>query len=208
MLKINLLIPCFFLLLMVSCTKDPCRESICLNGGFCEDGTCRCAEGYSGEHCDIYDLCYQVVCPLGGPCENGECLPPRIVQISKIEVIRFPGVKQMGTPWDLGMPPDNAADIFPHILKNSGQVWWGQAFAVTNAIPGNVYSFFPNPPVNLSNPAEQYEIGLLDSDVPSPPETMGKIPFVPFSNGNGLPHEMVVDPGGPLAFRLTLNYLW
>lgn len=34
-----------------SCTLDPCENKLCLNGGFCEDGTCVCVNGYSGSNC-------------------------------------------------------------------------------------------------------------------------------------------------------------
>jgi len=46
-----------FLLLMtffigLSCTKDPCAETICLNDGFCIDGSCYCQPWYTGSNCE------------------------------------------------------------------------------------------------------------------------------------------------------------
>ncbi len=33
--------------------KDACGEITCLNGGTCDDGTCQCPEGFSGETCEL-----------------------------------------------------------------------------------------------------------------------------------------------------------
>jgi len=47
-----------FTLCMFSCEDlitqtDPCEDKVCLNGGFCEDGTCICLNGYTGSNCQI-----------------------------------------------------------------------------------------------------------------------------------------------------------
>jgi len=48
---------CLLLLcLFTSCSDlivDPCESKLCYNGGFCDDGNCVCANGYSGEDCQI-----------------------------------------------------------------------------------------------------------------------------------------------------------
>lgn len=44
-----------FLLLMLSVSAcDKCKNSVCLNGGECLDGTCICPDGYVGTHCETY----------------------------------------------------------------------------------------------------------------------------------------------------------
>ena len=35
-----------------SCTKDPCEDVVCQNGGTCADGKCNCAAGYEGTNCE------------------------------------------------------------------------------------------------------------------------------------------------------------
>lgn len=204
-MKKHLLLYVLFYVL-ISCNKDSCKDSICLNGGNCVNGICQCAPGYSGTHCDEYDLCYKVVCP--GKCELGECLPPKKAMISKIEVIRFPGVRPTGFPWDGAMPPDNSPDIFPHVLQDSLVIWASQ-MVQPNAIPNTVYSFMLTQPLVISNPASQYFIGLMDSDAPQPPEPMdAKLSFNPLLSSSGFPPNLTVDAGGPTAFRLTINYEW
>jgi len=45
---------CFLLVALVACKKDdpdPCENVSCLNGGTCNDGSCRCAAGYEGGTC-------------------------------------------------------------------------------------------------------------------------------------------------------------
>ncbi|MBA2422488.1 MAG: calcium-binding EGF-like domain-containing protein [Chitinophagales bacterium] len=34
-----------------SCTKDDCKDVVCLNGGTCVSGTCECPTGYEGSDC-------------------------------------------------------------------------------------------------------------------------------------------------------------
>lgn len=37
---------------MNSCSKDPCADVTCNNGGICVDGTCDCADWYEGSSCN------------------------------------------------------------------------------------------------------------------------------------------------------------
>jgi len=66
------------LLVLCSCKQDACRDTICLNGGVCVDGTCVCANGYTGPTCAIVpDLCAGVICDNGGDCVGGVCTCPQ-----------------------------------------------------------------------------------------------------------------------------------
>lgn len=75
----------FSLLLMIglsistftSCKKDPCENTLCFNGGTCNDGNCFCINGYSGSSCQnppASNLCEGVVCYNGGYCIDGDCV--------------------------------------------------------------------------------------------------------------------------------------
>ncbi|HRI01987.1 MAG TPA: calcium-binding EGF-like domain-containing protein [Saprospiraceae bacterium] len=76
-MKISTLIPLFIFLFIFSCKKDPCEGISCLNGGACNDGTCVCPDGYSGQFCEKkVDPCLTLTCLNGGYCENGACKCP------------------------------------------------------------------------------------------------------------------------------------
>jgi len=36
----------------ISCTRDKCKDTSCLNDGICLEGECLCPFGYEGEHCE------------------------------------------------------------------------------------------------------------------------------------------------------------
>ena len=60
-----------------SCKKDPCSGVACLNGGACSGGSCICASGYTGYHCETkLDPCAGVTCYNGGYCNLGSCVCP------------------------------------------------------------------------------------------------------------------------------------
>jgi hypothetical protein len=37
---------------MNGCKRDPCKDTVCLNGGYCVDGTCSCPDGFTGPNCE------------------------------------------------------------------------------------------------------------------------------------------------------------
>lgn len=39
--------------LLTSCEKDACTQLTCRNGGTCNEGFCRCQDGYSGAECEL-----------------------------------------------------------------------------------------------------------------------------------------------------------
>jgi EGF-like domain len=76
----KLLIFCTTLLLSFcfsNCEKEnKCKDTVCLNGGACKDGTCICPTGYNGAMCQDRSPCLGVVCQNGGTCNNGTCACP------------------------------------------------------------------------------------------------------------------------------------
>src|SRR5687767_4008987 len=72
--------------IIMSCAKDFCDNSICLNGGTCIEGSCDCPEGFTGQFCDEQNT-------------------PDKIRVRTIQVTRFPGVNE-GVSWDSIDGPD------------------------------------------------------------------------------------------------------
>ncbi len=51
--KINLILIVCTLAYIQSCKKCPCDAIVCLNGGDCVDGDCKCPPGFTGDRCEI-----------------------------------------------------------------------------------------------------------------------------------------------------------
>lgn len=58
----------------ISCnSKDKaCDDTVCLNGGDCNNGTCSCPTGFGGSYCEM-PACGTGFCEHGGTCLNGIC---------------------------------------------------------------------------------------------------------------------------------------
>ena len=65
---------CLFCITYISCTKTglapKCNGVLCLNGGFCDSGVCKCPKGYEGNNCgtvsvakyiNTYDVVQKVI---------------------------------------------------------------------------------------------------------------------------------------------------
>lgn len=207
-------------IVLTSCKKDPCEDKICLNGGACVDGTCLCTSGFTGGSCETAltpDLCAGVSCVNGGYCANGACVcpqgftgancsqqvTPNSMRITSIKVTRFPATDN-GAGWDLTSGPD----IYPNLSLGATVVWDSPNYN-ENANPSLVYTFTPSPAIVLSNPTSQYTLRLYDYDDLDADDFMGGVNFTPYSSTNGFPSEINLDPpGGPVAFQITVSYVF
>ena len=56
---------------------DPCENIRCLNEGVCNNGTCDCPSGYTGNRCQTKinpeNPCQNITCLNGGVCRDGNC---------------------------------------------------------------------------------------------------------------------------------------
>lgn len=68
----NILAIAFFLLLLASSCKDPCKDINC-NDGVCLDGTCICDDGFEGTNCDQLER-EKFIGSWTGPLDCGELL--------------------------------------------------------------------------------------------------------------------------------------
>jgi len=69
---ISLVIP-FALLFLTSCNDDPCKDVVCGVNAVCEEGSCKCVDGWEVDgdgDCTIQDFCFNVDCGTNGTCEQ------------------------------------------------------------------------------------------------------------------------------------------
>jgi hypothetical protein len=217
---IALLSACMFL--FNGCKKDdPCEDKVCFNGGACVDGTCVCANGYSGANCETApaapDACAGITCLNGGNCANGVCvcsqgytgadcsqqLTPTGIRINSIKVTSFPATDG-GAGWDLTSGPD----IFPKLTLGTTTIWESPTYN-QNADPSIDYTFTPNPTFNLTSPTSQYTLTLYDYDDLDANDWMGGVNFTPYNSSNGFPTTIVLAPSGSaVSFSLNVSYIW
>jgi hypothetical protein len=217
---------CFSLLLSNGCKKkkseptvDPCANTVCLNGGTCNDGSCNCPPGYTGADCGTQiDPCAGTTCLNGGTCITGTCtcatgytgvdcgtqITPTKVTITGIKVTKCPPLDG-STTWD---PVVNQnPDIFAVVKQGANTlITTGSNSNVTTqtvTLSGGV-------PANVTDLVNQLNIELWDEDTPSvgdAHDSMGNINFSIYNSTNHFPTTLVVD-NGVLTFELTLSYTY
>lgn len=201
-----------------SCKKDPCSGKTCLNGGVCADGTCQCPAGVSGANCETKDLCYNISCKNGGSCVNGLCncpagysgsdcskqVTPTKIRITKIELTKFPATTAAGGGWD----PSDAPDIFIKFIKGTSVIWESPTY-FSNALQGNIYTFTPTNPIEITAPKDRYDIELWDYDTLDPNDFMSGIFFTPYSDTNGFPSVLTLECGAcTSSYKVYFQYVF
>ncbi len=182
-LTLRLYLGLFVLTTFISCQKESCLSTVCMNNGYCANGECVCPDGFTGADC------------------SQQKTPTEII-ISKIEVTSFPATDN-GAGWDLTSGPE----IYPE-LSLGNTVIWSSSIYFTNADPSTDYNFTLNPTFSLSSPNVQYTIRLYDHDDLDPDDFMGGINFTPYSSSNGFPSILLLDAGGDVTFKLHVSYAW
>lgn len=185
-MKLGFVITSLALITLTSCKKDdpdPCEGVTCLNGGACVNGSCDCADGYSGPSC-------------------ADQITPTKVRISKIKITSFPQYDG-GSSWDIGSGPD----IYVELLLGSTQIH-EQPTMYENATSTQDYTYTPSSYIDLTDATAQYTIRLYDYDSGSAADFMGGILFYPYSNTGGFPTTINLDAGGDVTFELTVSYVW
>jgi hypothetical protein len=171
------------LLSLASCNETACENNMCENGGICLDGTCDCPDGFTGTHCQ-------------------DIASPDKVRIRTITLTRFPVLKS-----DVGWDPSDGPDMFFRLYD--GQYAIAQPLElIENAVGMQEYNFFI-PLIEIADVTRHYSLKLLDYDGRDTKEDlMGEIDFVPYDPAKGKPETVILDDGGPVAFQLSLEYLY
>lgn len=171
-----------FCMLFLACQKegnDPCIDIVCLNGGFCANGLCNCAEGYTGSDCSQEKT-------------------PSSITITAVTVTKWPATAPGGGGWDVFDGPD----ITFSITQNGANVYVSDIF-YEDANQGQEYRFQTN--IVLNSPDKPYLFQLYDYDDFDANDLMAQISFVPFIEGLNFPPKGQADSGA-LAFELEMEY--
>lgn len=175
------------LLLSLGCSKDavdPCEGVTCQNGGICVDGSCECPDGYTGFNCETEQV-------------------PKTMFIEALEVLRFPAFESNGDTWDV---INSEPDLTFEIAKHDDASFYTHSKHFPD-VDGNSRYIFTDLSIQLDNPSsQQYDLILFDYDSPDPNDFMGGVIFIPFTPGSGFPEKIELDPGGTVAFEITVRY--
>ena len=168
---------------LVSCVEDPCENSLCKNGGICDQGNCLCPEGYFGMHCD-------------------EKVKPNKMRISFISLTRFPELKN-GIPWD----DVDGPDIYFKLYQDTFPI--GKPLELFENANANQSYDFSIDIIEMTNITGRHVIKLFDYEgFNLTPEYMGEVEFIPYNSEKGLPQTFILDNGGPVAFVIGVIYLY
>ena len=179
--KIWVLLPA----LMMSCTSDPCETQMCHNGGICIDGLCDCPDRYTGPECD-------------------EQVTPDVMRITSVQLLRFPGHRPTDDQqWD----ETNGPDIFFKLVQGEQAI--AQPVVLVENADATMEHMFHINIIDMKSVTEEYKLQLYDYEaIGVEPQFMGEVAFTPYHETNGFPTEIRLDNGGPVAFNMTVEYLY
>lgn len=178
----------FFVAILVSIScfifscreEDKCENTVCASNETCIDGDCICNPG-------------------------ANCNPDRTkrIEISSIEITRFPAKNAMGNDWDsTGLPDLHLA------LYLSTEKLFATASTINEASNDTVYVINCIPPVRLENYEENHTFYLYDDDGNKTDQFIGGVVFKPYSEGNQKASFKVVDTNGEVAFKLNWQFYY
>lgn len=174
------------LLFMFSCKKDPCEDKLCLNGGTCVDGTCDCAEGYTGSDCSTQKT-------------------PTAMSINKITMTDYPLHEPGGSDWDafssygdpyITISEGTSANFNGWVSPNYVDEAGGADVVLTTGLP-----------YTLSGTLSNWTIGVWDYDNfgNSNDDYMGGVIFVPADFDSGWPDRISLSTND---FTFLIDVTW
>jgi len=188
-MRYNLLLASVFLMVSLStgCSdddssepKDPCEGVVCANGGTCEQGDCKCPEGFGGEECRDEKT-------------------PRTIKVKSISVKEYPLQTSSGEAWDVF---SSFPDMYLAVSNNNNVI---TSTNVRDEVGGETVGYGEGLPVGLNNPTVEYTIAAYDFDSSSDDDFMGGVRFTPYQEGRGFPNPIIVE-AGDFKFELSVEY--
>ncbi len=215
----NLICVLICVLGVLSCKKedkDPCETVTCLNGGICDDGTCICINGFSGQLCETPpDPCAGITCLNGGTCANGICncptgytgsdcsqqATPDYIEITSVKLTKWPNIV-----WD---PTDGSGpDVYFRLILDGTVLYSNLDDRFINAEAGNTISW--NTSLDMQSPDSEYLIEFYDYETLVNDAYMGGVTFTPYSSTNGFPSKLVYNASNctncDVFFELDIEY--
>ena len=179
----------FVLAFFISC-GNPCKKVTCENGGICIDRNCVCKPGF-----DDIDCSFKII--------------PKLIRVTKIDVLKFPLKDSNGFVWDAG----NTADIFPAIRSFSGGpfIWNDPLIHLTNADNTTEYSFDIIPSLEFTDLiyVNTIEIDLYDNDGANNTLMGNSTQDIYSSGAHEFPESLVtVHNSTGYQFRVHFEYEW
>jgi hypothetical protein len=145
-------------------------------------GTCTCPTGYKGNKCD-------------------EQVNPEKMMVTKIELLKFPGLRLDSTVWDSLDRPDLHVTFYQAAKK-----LWESPSTIVNADPSKVYVFDLTPGVEMPKYSNLHTLTVYDDDGNKVDEFMGGALVTPYSDSTKFPESKVVNMGGVVVFKLYYKY--
>jgi hypothetical protein len=171
--------------ILFTCSEDPdpCEAMTCNNGGHCEDGSCVCAEGWTGSFCN-------------------KRKDPTTIIISKIVVTKFPPKTSGGANWDASDGPDIYGAVYDDnelLLRATGII----SNATTTPLTWSATT--EEQKLHLSA-SERYTFELWDDDGSSD-QWMGGIIGYLYDEEDDMPSEIVFTAvGASVSYTFTVEY--
>lgn len=167
---------------------DPCEGKVCLNGGYCQSGTCACPTGYTGSDC-------------------GTQVTPSKIRLDSIWMKKFPALD--GTDnWDSNIIDNPKPDIYIKINDSTNTNLLSNINDRISNANSQPYKL-PINPLDFTNYGMKYKIIMYDYDGVGSDENMGESTFFVYNSTNKFPKKIVVsNTAGTIEYELYLSYTY
>jgi len=170
------------------CGNDKCEGIVCLNGGTCEKGLCKCTQGFTGDLCEIE-------------------VKPVSIKLTKIKIIGWPA-SNGGTAWDEYDGPD----LYVKIKQGTTEIYKHHK-SEYNVPEDKKFELIPlSDKIPVLDPDKEYTIELWDDDLDegkNDQKLQVTTAFKPYQVNKRFPEVITVKSFlWDLQIELTLQYSW
>jgi hypothetical protein len=167
------------LVALVSC--DPCRDTNCLNGGFCDNGSCDCPPQYTGAICDRQ-------------------VKPSKIRINSVRLLKYPVTESNGQSWDFS----SGADVYWTLSMGGSAVFTS---GLINDVSGQELTYTSGMPFDINDVNGIAGISIYDYDDIGADDFMGFVSTTFYSDANGFPNVLTLETSN-LKFQFFVEYIF